>query len=400
MRQAWPEAIFAGNQGGSTTNEIFCLFMERCFLKPMREIVDVSLPLILLLDSGGGTWLHLSVKFIGLCCKYNCRPRFLEAYTTRALCALDQTVHSQMAQQWKEFKRSWKSSLNLYQALAALRGICSESLKHNEASWKQCGFEINKELNRDRLLVDRSAELFSSEQNATKRKPEVSTRVLELVHKVAPKRKRCEECNSWNLANHKFCPHCQSPNKNFDPETFQIHRDGRRGQWQKNAEAEEPDCLDDATVTAVTDILKELRSRTNKKSKTDGTCPEPSTEAAPSSTDVAPAAPDPEDEVEAGEPGSPEEWDMSKPSHCVEIVCHMFPMEEASKMGFTDQQFTQVAEYYVNNVLAKKTPKQPLAVQFRSELDKGTFKGAANRRSWLKTMSGLRSGQYMQKPKK
>ena len=230
-----------------------------------------------------------------------------------------------MAQQWKEFKRSWKSSLNLYQALAALKDICSESLKHNEASWKQCGFEINKKLNRDRLLVDRSAELFSSERNATKRQPGVSTRVLELVHKVAPKRRRCEECNSWILASHKFCCHCKSPNKNFDPEAFQIHRDGRRGQWQKNAEAEEPDCLDDATVTAVTDILKELRSRTNKKSKTDGTCPEPSTEAAPSSTDVAPAAPDPEDEMEPGEPESPEEWDMSKPSvHNWQKICSLY----------------------------------------------------------------------------
>eukprot|EP00438_Fugacium_kawagutii_P013637 Skav235870 [mRNA] locus=C8774286:95:460:+ [translate_table: standard] len=90
-------------------------------------------------------------------------------------------------------------------------------------------------------------------------------KALELVRAVAPSKDRCPSCSSWVASNHKYCPYCRSENENFDESQFQIHRAGRRSGWRKNESAVE-EALDEKTLTAVTDLMSELRRRNRNSS--------------------------------------------------------------------------------------------------------------------------------------
>lgn len=48
---------------------------------------------VLIIDSGGIAWLHLSVAVVSLCCQYGVRPFILKAYSTCALMPADQDWH-------------------------------------------------------------------------------------------------------------------------------------------------------------------------------------------------------------------------------------------------------------------------------------------------------------------
>lgn len=152
MRQLFPEAKMQGNAGGSNTTSIFNYFVAECF-EVIREVVPQHKPVVLILDSGGGSWMHLSLNFVGLCLKYNIRPYFLRAYLTRALCALDQEPHSSMSRLWCDFKQKWSGQISLYVALKAVREICLASLTKEKAAagWRRCGFQAGAAIDRDKV---------------------------------------------------------------------------------------------------------------------------------------------------------------------------------------------------------------------------------------------------------
>ena len=92
MKQIWPEACIEGNSGGSSTSSIFCLFLLKCLIEPMRKVEEKEI--LLIMDSGGGAYMHLSWQFLSLCETHRIRPYMLRGYLTRALCALDQEPHA------------------------------------------------------------------------------------------------------------------------------------------------------------------------------------------------------------------------------------------------------------------------------------------------------------------
>jgi len=102
----FPRAIFQANKSGSTTADIFTYFFVECYCKPMRQTVDISKPLILVLDSGGGSFLHLSPRLVAAALGWNIYPYYLPGYTTKALCALDQNCHQDMSAKWQSFKQT------------------------------------------------------------------------------------------------------------------------------------------------------------------------------------------------------------------------------------------------------------------------------------------------------
>jgi hypothetical protein len=122
-------------------------------------------PIIILMDSGGGSYMHISVATALLCDRYNAHPFVLPAYCTKALMPLDMTPHAVMSKKWAEFKRAWArqdSTLSIWSALAALRRIVDEGLSavNARAGWSHVGLQPGSGFLRDKVLVDRFDEIL------------------------------------------------------------------------------------------------------------------------------------------------------------------------------------------------------------------------------------------------
>ena len=146
------------NKSGSITSSIFTHMFIECYAKPMRQRVKLEVPLVLVLDSGGGAWPHLSSSFVQAALHYNIYPFYLPAYTTKCLCALDQSVHAEMSSKWKAFKQRWSGqnqAVGLFVALRAAHFLCEHALspKYALASWSHIGVEAGKPWNRDKLML-------------------------------------------------------------------------------------------------------------------------------------------------------------------------------------------------------------------------------------------------------
>ena len=119
------------NPGGCTTAAIFADMVQACLAKPARQFIPESSSIILLLDSGGGSFLHLSPSFLLVCLRWNIKPYYLLAYTTKALMPLDMHCHSTMARIWSELKKCWSSKghvLNIFTAIKAVDEVCKAAL--------------------------------------------------------------------------------------------------------------------------------------------------------------------------------------------------------------------------------------------------------------------------------
>ena len=163
IHESWPQGdsiLIRCNKSGSTTAEMFAEFLEKAFAQKARKHIPMHLPIIVCLDCGGGSWLHLCPKMVAVSLKYNLRPWFLPAWTTKALMALDQAVHSNMAAQWASFKKEWGQkghALTLHVALQAIVQISQDCLtpKLALASWRHIGFAPGEKFNGDKLFVER-----------------------------------------------------------------------------------------------------------------------------------------------------------------------------------------------------------------------------------------------------
>lgn len=83
--------------------------------------------LLLIMDRGGGPYLHVSVETVLMLHRYQCECLVLPSYTTAALCPLDQTPHSLMALRWGTFKRAWANmgkDLSVFEPLA--KPVCCQ----------------------------------------------------------------------------------------------------------------------------------------------------------------------------------------------------------------------------------------------------------------------------------
>lgn len=69
-----PDILVRCNKSGSTNATIFAEFCEKCFAQRARATIPESKPIVLVLDSGGGSWLPLSPSFVKVCVRYSIRP--------------------------------------------------------------------------------------------------------------------------------------------------------------------------------------------------------------------------------------------------------------------------------------------------------------------------------------
>ena len=133
-------------------------------------------------------------------------------------------------------------NLTVYVGLKVIAVVVDEGLKSSSAaaSWAQSGFVPGRRLNRDKLFVDRKAELFRSlrdtpgDAREKPRKPSLAATVL-------PEKKKCRSCQSWLQAHMKFCQSCSKPNEDFDPQKEEPFCSGHRRGWKKTMPIEYPE---------------------------------------------------------------------------------------------------------------------------------------------------------------
>lgn len=242
-QEAWPSAFFYSHESGSQTPQTFTDQVLNCFLIPMRERwPDLKQRLVLLMDSGGGSLLHLTAETAVLCHRYACDIYLIPSYCTKAMCALDQQPRARMSLQWSSFKRQFslqqQGDLGIIPALRALKIIVTESLaeKHAAAGWAHVGLVPGEQINRNKVLVERFDECFQSKRSGVclEETPQTkSAGVLDLVSRVTPKKEKCTNpaCKSMVSVTFKFCPGCGIENMNFDAQESSLCGPGKKPGW-------------------------------------------------------------------------------------------------------------------------------------------------------------------------
>ena len=166
---ACPNAFLWGNFVGSNGAASFAFFLDSIGRRA-REVIKIPLVdeiVVLILDTGGGALLHVSMRIMRVALLWRFRLFFLLGYSNRALMALDQQAHQIFSQEWKCFRQAWSSRsdpLTLFVALRAVSEFAKKALSENTAtrSWKRVGCQVGKPWDRDMLLVTRANEIVSS----------------------------------------------------------------------------------------------------------------------------------------------------------------------------------------------------------------------------------------------
>ncbi len=160
----FPETTVCVADNGSVTKHSFVQLCEEVLwrhcsprTKPMWKALQ--------LDSGGGSWLHLSHEFVLWCCRRLFRPKYVKKYCTKATSVLDMEVHRKVRMLWAEWRQdnAAEGDVTPFQGLRAIRSIYFQiTQKDLLDSWKEIGCEPNKPWNFSTVLVDRAGELFHS----------------------------------------------------------------------------------------------------------------------------------------------------------------------------------------------------------------------------------------------
>ena len=182
----------------------------------MRQVVPMSEELVLIADSGGGCWLHISPELCIVAERQRCRIFILPAYSTKALCCLDQAPHQLWAREWARLKAQWKSkqaSMNIHQALMCCSKISEVALSEEKAkqAYHVCGLDIGRPINRDKLLVERSQEIFGSLRAHASEAPTLESankRAFDCLATMSPPKTKCSACGLRIEVTFKFCTEC------------------------------------------------------------------------------------------------------------------------------------------------------------------------------------------------
>ena len=431
FRKIWPEALFWSHESGSQTAESFPDMLEQCCLRPMRQ-KHGDKPFLLLMDSGGGTAPHISVAVALLLHRYNAHAYVLPAYSTKALCPLDQLPHALMGRRWGAFKKSWAQrrgrDMNIWEACAGIRRIVAEALSapNRLAGWEHCGFVPGLCLQRQKVLEDRFAEVFQSKRSGAgnvgspKSKAAVA---LDLLDVVSPSRRRCDVdgCKGMVATTDRFCSKCGAPNSSYDAETAQLFQSGRKAGWHKAAKVQVvPETEAERQLArGVGDLLDAIRKRIPETSTTSvpheaAAAPEAKDSGAQGSkameSDASfkksktvpqplppPAAEAADDEDEDMEASVEPEWDLSKLAHCQQYIEEHFPASEAAAAGVSVAGFGRIVCFFLGELRARKGG---LAHWFTKEvLSCGMLKTKASRAAWLQAWKAQRGKTFLPKSK-
>lgn len=386
--------------------------------------------IILLMDTGGGSYLHLSVE-VALLCQRNCVDVYvLPSYTTKACSPLDQQPHSVMSTLWSGFKAAWSRShgnLTIWTALAGIKRCveAGNTPKNALAGWAHCGWVPGECLQRQVVLSERAAELFHSKkgQPLQPMKSQASS-ALSLVAEVAPAKRKCTRanCKGTVTVTDKYCPHCGNENQHFDNKAHQAYYGARSGWYRQEDEpqvsAETP--AEKELAGGIGDLFKTLRKRQVQAAPEGATAPaNPATPApatpaplhapttpttfAPLPAPSTPAKGSAQVEEKVEEPAAKKtktvadaetvELDLGDADDIEAYILHHFHVGQHDTVR-------PVAKFFVQEMRSQVTKKMPLSAIVRIKLvQTKQLNTKAGRKSWLDAWAANRAARFITIPK-
>ena len=413
----WPEAEIRATPKGAMTGELFCQFCIR-WERWVRESLDIPRPteLLLLLDSGGGSLIHLTPEFTIFCDAASVRPFFFPPYATAACCPLDQAPNMVCELRWDEL-RSKGHGMNQLQALDCSHDCWDTgySSKNIVSGFKKCGLS-DSGIDRTVVLVDRGPQLFRS--TVSKEDLQVTTKAATaLLHRPTGYKKSddkmpCTHCAKRTPCSMPRCGFCGKENAHYSVVAECVEKGVKGGGFTRTQP--EVACFEEATSHVQPghkanlakwsgDLIGEMRRRRDKESKESSSLkPTPATPEIASSSKPTPTAPEtaeppsssdhqpPKTETPAEEPQK-KEYDLENPHDCVEWIVVAFKQSQQAEVR-------PVADFFVQN-LQKKKGKDTLAEAFyKTVLAPKLLAKPQGREAWFKAQRHNRSLRFVAHP--
>ena len=266
----WDDASFAATKKGSITVDLFLQFLHDAFVAQMPPHLQKAYK-ILILDSGGGALLHISVKICKFFVRWNIYPYYLKPYCTAALMSLDQRMHAMVQSGWTDaLRRCAKDgqAMSTLKAIEVLREVCLDAFGSDLAieSYRRTGWVAHKCIQISNVLVERKDEIFqNSRQDLSLDCPE--SRFLQSAwQRVRSNQKKpCVKCGLSVKSGQAFCLHCGVRNENHSELSALIEKGAtRKGGGGKSAYTGE-DLSDHDSDEDIGGWIGDLRSRIHSK---------------------------------------------------------------------------------------------------------------------------------------
>ena len=377
----------------------------RCLAVPAREVIPKEQPVVVILDSGGGSFLHLSPKLLKVALDFNLRPFYLPAWTTKALMPLDKGMHSTMARVWKQFRQQWSyraQPLTLYVALRAASEIVDAAHEPHvvRASWAQTGWRSGERFDSDKIFQERAAEIFVSVRDAPQDDGAPASLALSMVSKMLPERKK-HSCGSWISLGDRFCAGCGEQNAEYDSAKAELLRTGHRKRWRKAENLNQPEEEEDAATDDVSrglmnqldDLLSELRKKKASSGTSSSSAPATSSQV-PLAQQAAPPAEPPTADSSKEVPAEPEELDLENVEQAITFISLHWSESNRPKV-------LPGIRFWVNEQKALASKKEPLSHIIQKKLVKSCLLSKrADRDKWLASVQANRKNRFVAKPPK
>ena len=163
-KETWPEAHVSATPSGGMTAALWTQYVL-LFHDWLRTTHDMKAtePVVLIIDSGGGSLIHLSTDFTMLCWARNLRPFVLPPYVTSALMPNDQQPNALAEKRWQKVRAEGKE-LSTLAALDCMHEVFDYAFQPKTIvqGWAAVGIRVGHAINRDVVLVERGQQLFRS----------------------------------------------------------------------------------------------------------------------------------------------------------------------------------------------------------------------------------------------
>ncbi|CAE7868797.1 unnamed protein product, partial [Symbiodinium microadriaticum] len=403
--EIWPDARILPTENGAVTTATFPQFLG-VFGRFLRE--DLKIPkeqqVLLLLDSGGGSQVHISVESSLVAEHYGLRLFFFAANCTPAFCSLDQDCNARAEARFHEILAADREMTGSG-ALLAARDVWSHAYRSPliERGYAKTGIVAGKPLQPNVLLVDRAASLLRS--NVPKEDVALETQeaqqLLKGIYSMPNKTEVCPECRKATPTHMAYCGHCGAKNKGYDAAMAAACKGGRASGRSKGADPvhDVPAIINGFDEKHVQerkrfmgDLLSEMRQRkraaTSDKPEPQDVASEQAVAAVADtpgqSSSAVPAASDAQAAQE-----SDVELDLEEPDDVETFIVSHFPPADHSKVR-------PVAKFYVKELRLQATKKSPLSHLVQMKLVKGNMlKSKAGRSAWFGAQSANRAARFV-----
>lgn len=221
------------------TSEYFLQFTLR-WEEWVRQNVELppKQPLILLIDSGGGSLCHLSPEFTVACAARSIRPIYFAPYTASAVCPADQDPNSQCEIHWDKLRKTAESMTQLHALdMAHEAWEHAYQAKYIISGWKKCGFAALEPIDRSKVFGDRGKELFRTILPADQLVPTTKEGQAILQrpqgYRRAAARQKCAACGSRTPTSLPKCGYCGADNCHYDKIADHVQQGLKHGGYSK-----------------------------------------------------------------------------------------------------------------------------------------------------------------------